>query len=171
MVGLPYSALVHRVLLDSNAIDVIADTAGIFELAEAAVEAGTHEFLFTHVNIDELAEIPDLDRRQWLLLLLVAIGKLVPTGACAVDYSRLNFCRLTDDADVFEAIQSGNLKNTRDALLASTAVYEHCTLATNDARLRRRAEARDVAVIGLDGLVVELKETREGGSTASAADG
>lgn len=91
------------------------------------------------LTIDELAEIPDVDRRQHLLLVMVALGRLVPTGAAAADYSRVSWCRVVDDAEVFEAVQSGNIDHTRDALLAATAVFERCPVVTNDRRLRNRA--------------------------------
>ena len=99
-------------------------TAGAYEALRAALDAGRVELLFTHVNIDELAAVPHLDRRSRLLLTLVDIGRLVPTGACALDISRLNFARLNDDVDVVEALRSGNVDHTRDALIAVTALHE-----------------------------------------------
>ncbi|WP_028187559.1 hypothetical protein [Salinispora pacifica] len=91
------------------------------------------------LTIDELAEIPDVDRRQHLLLVMVALGRLVSTGAAAADYFRVSWCRVVDDADVFEAVQSGNIDHTGDALLAATAVFERCPLVTDDRRFRNRA--------------------------------
>jgi hypothetical protein len=84
------------------------------------------------IPLDELAAVPDLDRRSRLLLILVDIGRLVPTGAFAVNVSRLNFARLSEDADVVEALRSGNVDHTRDALIAVTAVYEACALVTTN---------------------------------------
>ncbi|WP_433688640.1 hypothetical protein ACQP0I_10530 [Micromonospora carbonacea] len=146
----------RRLLLDSNAIDPFADIPGAYEAAEKAVADGAYELIFTHVSIDELAEIPDVDRRQHLLLVMVALGRLVPTGATAADYSRVTWCRLVDDADVFEAVQSGNIDQTRDALLAATAVFERCPLVTNDKKLRKRATGRGVQVITTAELLAEL---------------
>lgn len=105
----------RQVVFDSNAVDPLADIPGAYEALEAAVDAGKLKILYTHVNIDELAEIPDLDRRRTLLLLLVSLGDLVPTGATAVDYSRLNFCRISDESDDFELMRSKNIKHTRRA--------------------------------------------------------
>jgi hypothetical protein len=118
----------RRAVLDSNAIDPLVDLPGAYEALRAALDAGRVELLFTHVNIDELAAVPDLDRRSRLLLTLVDIGRLVPTGACALDVSRLNFARLNDDVDVVEALRSGNVDHTRDALIAVTALHEGCAL-------------------------------------------
>lgn len=146
----------RRLLLDSNAIDPFADVPNAYEAAEKAVTDGAYELIFTHVNIDELAEIPDVDRRQHLLLVMVGLGRLVPTGAAAVDYSRVSWCRAVDDPDVFEAVQSGNIDHTRDALLAATAVFERCPLVTNDKKLRNRAISRGVQVITSAELLAEL---------------
>jgi hypothetical protein len=44
--------------------------------------------LFTHVNIDELAVVSDIDRRSRLLLAIVDLAELVATGACVANSSR-----------------------------------------------------------------------------------
>jgi predicted nucleic acid-binding protein len=124
----------RRAVLDSNAVDPLLDLPGAYEAVLTALDAGRVELLFTHVNIDELAAVPDLDRRSRLLLTLVDIGRLVPTGAFALDVSRLNFARLNEDIDVVEALRSGNVDHTRDALIAATAIYEGCALVTNERR-------------------------------------
>jgi predicted nucleic acid-binding protein len=148
----------RRVVFDSNAVDPLVDRPGAFELLEAAVEAGELEVLYTHVNIDELAEVPDVDRRATLILLLVAVGKLVPTGTAAVDFSRVNFCRVgaDEDEDVFMALRSGNIDHTRDALIAATAIYEQCALVTNEQRLTKRSRDRGIEVLSSDELLAEV---------------
>ncbi|MEH1170006.1 hypothetical protein V6V47_31965 [Micromonospora sp. CPCC 205539] len=146
----------RRLLLDSNAVDPFADIPGAYEAAQKAIAEGVYELIFTHVNLDELAETKDVDRRQHLLLVMVALGRLVATGATAVGYSRVTWCRLVDDADVFDAVQSGNIDHTRDALLAATAVFEGCPLVTNDKKLRNRAAGRGVDVITTAELLAEL---------------
>lgn len=148
----------RRAVVDSNAIDPIADISGAYETVRAAVDDGRLELLYTHVNIDELAATPDLDRRAWLLLLLVDLGRLVPTGAMALDYSRLNFCRLLDepDAEVMEAMRSGSITHTRDALIAATARYEATSLITNEKRLTARARDQNIEVLTTRDLLAEL---------------
>ncbi|MFD9519728.1 hypothetical protein [Streptomyces sp. NPDC059979] len=64
-------------VLDSNAIEPIADNPGAYEATRAAIDTGKIKLLITHVNIDELAAIPDLGRRSLLLLLLCDLGTLV----------------------------------------------------------------------------------------------
>ena len=146
----------RRAVLDSNAVDPLIDWPGAYEAVRAGLDAGRIELLFTHVNIDELAAVPDLDRRARLLLVLVDIGRLVPTGASAFDVSRLNFARLYDDVDVIEALRSGNVDHTRDALIAATALFEGCALVTNEKRLAARARDRGIEVLTTLDLLTEL---------------
>jgi len=146
----------RRAVLDSNAVDPLIDRPGAYEAVRAALDAGRVELLFTHVNIDELAAVPELDRRSRLLLTLIDIGRLVPTGAFALDVSRLNFARLDEDVDVIEALRSGNVDHTRDALIAATAIYEGCALVTNERRLTARARDRGIQVLTTLDLLAEL---------------
>ncbi|MDH6610349.1 rRNA-processing protein FCF1 [Streptomyces sp. SAI-208] len=148
----------RRVVFDSNAVDPLADRAGAYEVIEEAVQAGTLEILYTHVNIDELVEIPNVDRRATLVLLLAAVGRVVPTGTAAVDFSRVNFCRVgaDEDEDVMTALRSGNIDHTRDALIASTAIFEKCALVTNEKRLTNRSRERGIEVLSSRDLFAEL---------------
>ncbi|MFD7465184.1 hypothetical protein [Streptomyces tendae] len=147
----------RRVLFDTNAVDPLTD-AHTYDVTRQAVEAGSLEVLYTHVTIDELAEIPDVDRRQQLLVLLVSIGRIVPTGSTVVDYSRVEFCRVSSDESEapFEALRSNNLRHTKDALIADTAVFEGCALVTNERRLTNRARARGIEVLTSAELVAQL---------------
>jgi hypothetical protein len=50
--------------------------------------------------------VSDAERRSRLLLAMVDLGQLVPTGACVADVSRLDFARLMEDVDAVEALRS-----------------------------------------------------------------
>jgi hypothetical protein len=52
---------------------------GAFEVLDEAVSAAKLEILYTHVTVDEIAAVPDLERRQWLLNMLVFLGRPVYT--------------------------------------------------------------------------------------------
>lgn len=146
----------RRFVLDSNAVDPIADNSGAYEITRAAIDESRIELLITHINIEELAAVPDLERRSLLLLILCDLGKLIPTGAAVVEYSRLNFCRLNDDEEATEAFRSGNIDHTRDALIAVTAEVEKCALVTNERRLTNRAKDRGIEVINTYDFLAEL---------------
>ena len=147
-----------RVLLDSNAVDPMADLPGAFEALERGVNDGALEILFTHVTVDELALVPDPDRRSHLLVLLIALGRLVPTGVCVADYSRVNFARISTDEvhAVWDVLRSASITHTRDAMIAGTAVFERCALVTNDRRLTGRARACGVEVLSTTDLLAEF---------------
>ena len=152
------STFMRRVLFDSNAIDPIADTAGAFEALKAATEAGLLEILYTHVTIDELAAISDLNRRQRLTLLMVDLGRIVPTGAMVLGVSRLNFCRLGADGGegMLEALRSQNIRHSPDAAIGITAHVEGCALVTNDERLAKRAAGVEIETLTTQALLDEV---------------
>ena len=142
--------------MDSNAVDPLADMPGAYEVARETVEAGHLEILFTHVTIDELAAIGDLDRRRLLLLLLIDLGRLVPTGAFIVGRSRLDFGRLCDDTESLAVLSSGGASHTRDTLIASAALVDGRALVTHDDRLTARARERGIEVLTTSALVAEV---------------
>jgi predicted nucleic acid-binding protein len=137
---------------------------GAYEVMRSSVDQGQLEVLFTHVTIDELAATPDEDRGSRLLLLLVDLGHLIPTGAVVLDFSRLNFARLASDTEAVEAFRSDNIDHTRDAPVAVTAQHEHCALVTNDERLTNRGRERGVEVITPAELLADLGFDVQSGS-------
>lgn len=137
----------HRYVFDSNAVDPIADLAGAYEAVRAAVDEGRVEILFPHITLDELAQTPDLERRQLLLVALVSLGRLVPSAAFVFNQSRFDRARLGGDTFTFDALKAGTDKQARDALIGVTAKFERCTLVTNDGTLTRNARGRGIDVV------------------------
>jgi hypothetical protein len=138
----------RRVVLDSNAVDPLIDLPGAYEAVQAAVDGGRLDVLYTHVTVDELAATRDPDRRSRLLSTVRTLGRLVPTGAFALDVSRLGLARLSDDVEAVETLRSNNVAHTRDALIAVTAASENCALVTNEVRrLPARAREQGIEVI------------------------
>jgi rRNA-processing protein FCF1 len=147
----------RRVLLDSNALDPLLTQFGAYETLEQAVGSASLEILFTHITVDEIAATPDLDRRQWLLNLLVFLGKPIVTSGAVIDFSRANFCSVMPDNDgTFEPLRSGNVRHSRDALIAHTAMNEGCALITNERRLAARAREQGVEVLRTAELLAEF---------------
>ena len=147
----------RRVMLDSNALDPLLHTPRAFEAFDQAVKSGQLEILFTHITVDELAAIPDLEKRRTLLNLLIALGRLIPTSGAVLDISRLNFYRvMSDDDQTFEPLRSGNVRHSRDALIAHTALNERCALVTNEKRLAARARELSIEVLTTAELLTEF---------------
>jgi hypothetical protein len=121
-----------RVVLDSNALDVLSNDPYLYTAVREAIKAGRLALLWTHVTIHELADIADCEKRGRLLLVGASLAWVVPTGSFIIGYSRLDAARLADDEDSigFEEFRRGNLKETADALIGATAVFEHAMLAT-----------------------------------------
>jgi hypothetical protein len=132
-----------RAVVDSNAVDHLPEH---LEAVQEAIKAGRLELLWTHVTIDELAVVPDPDRRAWLLCLAASVCRFVSTGAFVLDFSRLDMARLNDDREAFEAFRDGNLRHTRDAIVTVTAAVENAVIVTYDGPMRSRAERRDLVV-------------------------
>jgi len=87
----------RRVLLDSNALDPLLTKFGAFEALDQAVSSASLEVLYTHITVDEIAATPNLETRQWLLNLLVFLGRPILTSGAVADFSRANFCRVMAD--------------------------------------------------------------------------
>jgi len=154
--GLLYRPAMRRVLLDSNALDPMLNVPSAYETLEQAVNSGRLEVFYTHVTVDEIASTPDLEKRQWLLNLLVFLGRPVYTSVTVADVSRLNFCRLSDDDDIFEPLRSGSIGHSRDAVIAHTALTEQCALITNEKRLAARARDQGAEVLTTADLLAEF---------------
>ena len=114
------------------------------------------DLLWTHVTVDELAAIKDVERRALLLNVAIALCRWVPTGAFVVDVSRLGMARLYDDTEAFAAHRLGNVKHTADALIAVTAEVEGAAVVTYDGPMRSRAEARGLTVYNWSELLAAV---------------
>jgi hypothetical protein len=92
-----------------------------------------------------------------LLIFLVALGQLVPTGAFVLGASRLDFGRLSDDGESIDVLSSGSGEShLRDALIGATALVDNCALVTYDARLAARARERGIEVLTTAELLAEF---------------
>ncbi len=146
----------RRAVVDSNAMDPLMDLPGAYEAVRAAVDTGELKILFTHVTVEELAAIPDYERRCRLLIFLIAVGRMVPTGAFILGASRLDFGRLCDDTESIGVLTGQSAIHVRDALIGATALVDGCVLVTYDSRLTARARELDIEVLTTAELLTEL---------------
>lgn len=133
-----------RYLLDTNVVDCLAgDFDGASRIA-GAVDRGRIEVLVTHVQIDELAAIPDQERRSTRFISLVRVRpRLVETSLFVFDLSRLDLARLSDEreAEAFNRHLGGGTARTRhagDATLAGTAATLGAAFVTENTQDRAR---------------------------------
>jgi hypothetical protein len=87
----------------------------------------------------------------------VFLGRPIATSGFVLDVSRLDFGRLmADDDTTFAPLTSGNVKHSRDALIAHTAWHEGYALITNEKRLAARAREQEVEVLTTAELLAEF---------------
>jgi predicted nucleic acid-binding protein len=95
-----------------------------------------------HIQVDEINQTSDEDRRARLILTLAStIRELLPTETTVLDVSRLDWCKL-GDGEVYTSIKNaldarngGRHANIRDALIAEVAIANGYGLVTADTTL------------------------------------
>jgi predicted nucleic acid-binding protein len=130
---------------DTNIFDEIVGDATILRLVKQLSDRGVIELVVTHIQEDELARIPDSEKRR----LMDEVPRTVaPTSDFVVGVSRIGMARL-GRGHILEQIRRPNLsKYTNDGLIASTAQFEGAILVTKERRLRNRARALEIDVWG-----------------------
>jgi hypothetical protein len=148
----------RRAVLDSDGADPLA-APGAFEVVKRAIEAGELELLSTDVLAEEIGANGDPIKRAKLQA-VVDLARMVSTGAFILERSCLDGARLRSSPAGVEALQDDNPdKNTSDALIAMTALAEHCALISSDVRLRKRAIELGIEVLHGRELLAELGYT------------
>lgn len=150
----------RRVVLDCNAVDPLVDLPGAFDVVKRAVESGELELLGTHILEEELAAIPNVERRAKLQKVL-DLTRDTRTGGFLLGASALDRARLSNDFASIDALRAGrtDLTHTNDALLAHTCTVEGCALVTNEEKggsLRSRALRQGIEVLRSRELLAEL---------------
>lgn len=125
-----------RFTIDSMIFDRLVENDELITLVTRLVDEGRIELVSTHVQRDELDEIPDPEKRERTATIPVS---LVPTYGFVIGVSRLGLARLTDDASPYDALAGQSRKHSHDALIAMTAEGEAAVLVSEDRRLRNRA--------------------------------
>ena len=143
------AVIAKTAVLDCNAVDPLVDEPGLYDRVLEVVEAGWLRLLWTHVTVDELAAIKDPERRATLLSVAASLAIFVPTGSTVLGFSRLGFSRLEgdDDSEGLEAFRQGRIKDTRDALVSTTARFEGGAVVTRDKAMSKQARAKGLKVV------------------------
>lgn len=132
------------VMLDTHIYDLLAAAQPELCTLTASVQARQLVLLITHVQEDQLARIPDPEKRERVASIL-HLCQRVPTSDFVLDFSRLDMARL-GTGETVKAIRRDNSKHTEDALIAATAAYEGGILVTEDKVLKKRAQSHGLTV-------------------------
>ena len=99
-------------------------------------------FLATHIQIDEINNTKDSERRALLLLMFAEMrSEIIPTESFVWDVSRFD-CAKWDEGVLFEklkqdldSLNKSKLNNVQDVLIAEVAIVNGFTLLTSDRHL------------------------------------
>jgi predicted nucleic acid-binding protein len=130
-----------RYVVDTNIINWLVDGA---IQPEVLPEEG--EFVATHVQVDELNDTPDRERRAQLFLRFTAtVDDVVPTESMVVGISRVGLSKVSDGG-LYYSIKGAldkkrtKLNNAQDALIAEVAIKNNYVLLTADRDLSEVAK-------------------------------
>lgn len=132
-------------MFDSNIFDRLPEI--IPKIKNSAEKQ--YEYYITTVQIEELCKIPDdkMETRIRNIITLTELrAKLVPTSISVLGKARLGYARL-GYGEVYNKILNGHKNNIEDAIIADTAVYEGCTLVTEDKDLYNRMQKNGYEVM------------------------
>ncbi|MBK5286971.1 MAG: hypothetical protein JJE46_00760 [Acidimicrobiia bacterium] len=121
-------------IVDCNGYDFLVAADEIKQAAIEAHKSGRVTFAMTHIQYDEILDIPD-DKAAKRSAILEIPYVFTPTYGFMLDLSRLGYARLVGDAIEVDRFRSEDRNHSEDALLAATAEFEKAILVTNDDRL------------------------------------
>jgi hypothetical protein len=128
-------------MFDSMVYDKIAATPQMVECLNHLSKEGVIVVLCTHIQEDELAKIPDEQKRDAITKI---ITKKVTTSGGVLDVSKWNQFTWGNGGSGgvrVDDVRSPSKKHTNDALIATTAAKDADVLVTDERRLSNRMKA------------------------------
>ena len=122
-------------MFDTNIFDKIISSDDDFGKIISTVK---HEFFVTHIQIDEVHNIPD-EKKNHRAQILLSISTIAPTvlpSTAVVGHSRIESCVLVGNDDVYLDLLNPSRNNINDAIIGSTAKREQCTIVSEDKPFR-----------------------------------
>ncbi len=125
------------------------------------------ELCATHIELNELQNTRDSERRQQLLEIFQACGpEQIPTESAVWDVSEWGSAKFTSKDNLYQPIvealnekNGGKDNNTHDALIAETAIRNALTLVTEDQDLAQVAAEHGGSVINLATFMQVIEPT------------
>lgn len=137
-----------KVILDSNVFDDVVK--GKIDLD--IFEKNNIEVCITHIQVDEINECPDKEKRALLFNSMTALRpEKIPSESFVIGMSRIGEAKITDGDHIIERLKNSNIKRTNDAIIGETAIKNDLILITNDKRFKNK-------VIELGGHAMDTEE-------------
>jgi len=124
-------------MFDSNIFDQVVSGQIPITFINTRTKNGD-KFYVTHIQKDELAQCPNIKRKNKLKRIFNAIPQdMKPTESFVVGKSRIGMAKLSN-GKTLNKIRGNNMKKTNDALIGETALNNGYTLVTEDKKLRNK---------------------------------
>ena len=137
-----------KCVVDTNIINRLVD--GTFFLEDLPPDT---ECVATHVQIDELSNTKDTERRAKLFLkFATTVEYVIPTESTVLGISRVGYSKLSDGNQYnlvkaeLDSLNGGKSSNIQDALIAEVAIANGYILLTADYHLFEVANKHGCAV-------------------------
>lgn len=130
------------VMFDSNAFDALVEGRISLNLIQKSKEK-SYEYHITHIQTDEIADIPDSkkDKRKLMILFLTSVKPdVIPTETFVLDHSRLDFGKL-GNGEIYKQLVKEDNSNINDALIGETSINNNFLLITDDKELRNKVNS------------------------------
>lgn len=144
-----HSAVATKYVVETCVFNWLAD--GLIRKEALPSDGG---FAITHVQVEEISATKDEGRRICLWLVQTDLHcKLLPTQTFIWDISRWDYAKwgggqlFTALKQELDILNKGKANNTRDALIAETAIASGLTLITADGHLKLAAEKHGGTVL------------------------
>lgn len=150
-----------KFMFDSNIFNKIADNMTFdIDMINHSQNYG-YEYYITSIQVEELCAIRSKEKRIILMLSLVEIrAKLIPIKTYVHGFSRLGLAKL-GDGYYFNLLLNESKSNSKDALIAESAIIKNCTLVTEDKWLIKKMISLGKEIITYDEFTSFLKEKTE----------
>lgn len=130
---------VLKLMLDTNIADDLLVRLLLLPTLRAAVESGRIELLVTHLQIDEVMEIPDIksERRDALVNVLASLpARRVDTYGDVMGRTRMGYGMMAsgEHSLLYNELINGNIRHQEDALIVLTAAYLWAHVVSNNTK-------------------------------------
>lgn len=140
-----------KLIFDSNVFDDLI--SGKLKLEN--INEKNHEIFITHIQVDEINECSDTEKRARLFNSMTEIKpKKIPTESFIIGTSRIGSAKI-GNGNLIKKLRRRKLKETNDALIGETAIKNNLTLITNDKKFKNKVIKLGENAINVDKLITK----------------